>query len=552
MKRYLILFLTLVVVYSSCVKKETGVKRPKLVVGLVIDQMRWDYLYRYSARYGNDGFKRLMRDGYNCQNTMLSYIPSFTAPGHSCIYTGSVPSIHGIAANDWIDNLSGKHVYCVDDSTVHLVGAGDNISPSMSPRNLLTTTITDELRLSTNLASRVYGVAIKDRGSILPAGHLANGAYWYDDSTGNFCSSNYYPNASPQWLQNFNKRHLADSLVKQNWTTLYPVNTYSQSLTDANQYEKGFKGEKAPVFPHITDTLTGRDKYSAIRVMPAGNTLTLDVARACVDGEKLGHGSATDFLCVSLSSTDYAGHQFAPNSVEVEDMYLRLDKEIADFLSYLDATVGKGNYVFFLTADHGAAHNPQYLMDEDVPAGFLDKGIQTDLNTYLKGKYGKDSLVANFTNYQLYLDEKLIAATQLDKDKIKETITDWFYKRPEIAYVIDLAHIDRTPLPEPIHTMVVNGYYQQRSGCMEVILNPGWYDGYGKTTGTTHGTWNPYDTHIPLLWYGWHVPKGETHTVVNMTDIAPTLAALLNIQMPNGCIGKPIKEVVDGSKSEQH
>jgi len=513
------------------------------VVGIVVDQMRWDYLYRYYDRYGNDGFKRLLKGGYSCQTTMLSYIPSFTGPGHTCIYTGSVPSIHGIAANDWIDNLSGKGYYCVDDSTVHLIGGGDNTSPSMSPRNLLVTTMTDELRLSNNLQSRVYGVAIKDRGSILPAGHLANAAYWFDDSTGNFCSSSYYPDPAPQWLQAFNKRHIADSLIKQNWDLLYPSNSYTVSLNDANQYEKGFKGEKAPVFPHKVDSLTGKDKYNAMKAMPAGNELTFDMASACVDGTKLGQGKVTDFLCVSLSSTDYAGHQFAPNSMEVEDMYLRLDKQLAVFLKFLDQTIGNGNYLLFLTADHGAAHNPQYLLDEDVPAGFLWSGIREDLNKYLAGLYHSDSLISHFTNYQLYFDEQTITNASLDRAKVRASVLQWFAKRPEVEYAIDMEHIDGTPLPEPIRSMVINGYNRQRSGSMEILLNPGWYDGYGKTTGTTHGTWNPYDAHIPLLWYGWHIPHGESHRVVQMADIAPTVSALLNIQMPNGCIGKPILEI---------
>lgn len=544
MKRYLLVALGLLAAFSSCVRRDTdtGLKRPKLVIGIVVDQMRWDYLYRYYDRYGNGGFKRLIDNGFNCQNTMLNYIPSFTGPGHSCIYTGSVPSINGIAANDWIDNLTGKAVYCVDDPTVHLVGGGDNVSPSMSPRNLLTTTITDELRLATNLQSRVYGIAIKDRGAILPAGHMANGAYWYDDSTGYFCSSNYYPNPSPQWLQAFNKRHLPDSLIKQNWNLLYPANTYTQSTPDANNYEKGFKGEKAPVFPHITDTLHGRDAYNILRTLPAGNTITLDMARACINGEKLGQQESTDFLCVSLSSTDYAGHRFGPNSVEVEDMYLRLDKELALFLNFLDDAVGSDNYLLFLTADHGAAHNERFLTDEDVPSGLLSANMQTDLNTYLKSNFGKDSLVSYMTNYQLYLNDSLIAKNKLDRQKIKDDIRGWFNKRPEVAYVVDLEDINKTPLPEPLRTMIINGYYRERSGSIQLIFNSGWYD--GSATGTTHGTWQPYDTHIPLLWYGWHVPHGETHRVVHMTDISSTLAAMLNIQMPNGCIGEPITEIV--------
>ncbi len=547
MRGFKLFIILLIVGLSSCTQQTTGVKRPKLVVGLVVDQMRWDYLYRYSDHYGNDGFKRLLRDGFSCEHTMINYLPTFTAPGHACIYTGSVPSIHGIAGNNWIDNLSGEEVYCVEDSNVHGVGGGDLKYGAMSPRILLTTTITDELRLATNMKSRVYGVAIKDRSSILPAGHLGNGAYWYDDSTGDFRSSSYYHDASPKWLQAFNQRHLADSLVSKNWTLLYDISTYDQSLTDTNKYEKCFKCENQPVFPHITEALKGRSKYSICKSMPAGNTITMQLAKACMEGAQLAKADNTDFLCISLSSTDYTGHQFGPNSIEIEDMYLRLDQEIADFLKYLDKNIGKGNYLFFLTADHGAAHNPGFLHDEDVPSGILNSSIMTDLNVFLKARFGKDSLAKGirFINYQFTLNEPMLEKARVNKEQVKAAMIDFLNKRPEIAYAVDLEHINNSALPEPLRTMIVNGYNRTRCGVIQVILNPGWYESEGGITGTTHGSWNPYDTHIPLLWYGWHVPKGKTYNQLNMTDISATLAAILHIQMPSGCIGKPILEITE-------
>ena len=358
MKRYLLVFVVFALVFSSCKnhKREINNERPKLVIGLVIDQMRWDYLYRYYDRYGEGGFKRLLKEGYNCQNTMVNYIPAYTAPGHTCIYTGSVPSIHGIAGNNWIDNQTGRFWYCVDDDNVSQVG-DDTKAASFSPRNLHTSTITDELRLATNFRSRVYGIAIKDRGAILPAGHSACAAYWYNDKTGDFVTSTYYDTLyqSPKWLKAFNKRGVADSLAKLNWQLLDSIGKYTQSTRDLTEYEDAFKGENSPVFPHKVSGMGKSDRTSAIKAMPAGNTLTLDMARACIegaDGGRLGSGKDPDFLAVSLSSTDYAGHQFGPNAVEIEDMYVRLDREIASFLTYLDRTVGNGNYLFFLTADH--------------------------------------------------------------------------------------------------------------------------------------------------------------------------------------------------------
>jgi predicted AlkP superfamily pyrophosphatase or phosphodiesterase len=553
MKRYFLLFLAFVMSFSSCVHQQQGVSRPKLVVGLVIDQMRWDYLYRYESRYGNDGFKRLMRDGFNCENTMINYLPSFTAPGHACIYTGSVPSINGIAGNNWIDNLTGKSTYCVDDTTVSLAG-DEKKAPSMSPRNLLTTTITDELRLATNFRSRVYGIAIKDRGAILPAGHTANAAYWYNDKTGDFVTSSYYDKQfqNPAWLQAFNKRGIADSLVKQNWQLLYDAASYTQSTKDLNGYEEPFKGEKDPVFPHKLSELGKADRLGAVKAMPAGNTLTFMMAKACMEGAEGGQlGSSTypDFLCVSLSSTDYVGHQFAPNSVEIEDMYLRLDKEIASFLNYLDKSLGKGNYLLFLTADHGGAHNPQFLKDKNVPAGVWFN-VVADLNMYLKEQFKKEQLVRDIMNYQVFLNESVITGdASLNREKIKASIQNWLVNimpvkyNVSVSYVMDMEDMNKTAVPEPIRTMAINGYNHLRSGSLQIVLNPGWFEA-DRFTGTTHGTWNPYDAHVPLLWYGWHVGKGKTDNQLNMIDISATIAALLHIQMPNGCIGKPISEVV--------
>jgi predicted AlkP superfamily pyrophosphatase or phosphodiesterase len=554
MKRYFLAVVALLFFISSCMHRKndaSGIARPKLVIGIVIDQMRWDYLYRFYNRYGNGGFKRLMNEGYKCENTNVSYLPSYTAPGHTCIYTGSVPSIHGMAGNNWIDNQTGRSWYCVDDDAARQVGDKSN-NPSFSPRNLYTTTITDELKLATNFRARTYGIAIKDRGAILPAGHAADAAYWYDDKTGYFVTSTYYKpeHQNPAWLQNFNKREMADSLAKLNWSLLYDSSTYLYSTKDMTEYEDAFKGESAPVFPHKVNMLGKQDRVAAIKTMPAGNTFTLAMARACINGEQLGSHDETDFLAVSLSSTDYAGHQFGPNALEMEDMYLRLDKDLADFFSYLDNTVGKGNYLLFLTADHGAAHNPKFLIDNNIPAG-IAMNVAADLNNYLKTEFKTDSpLVRGVMNYQVFLNDDNIAANKkLHRDEIKTSIRNWILNtmqktyKVDVSYVLDMENLNSTPVPEPMRTMAINGYNYKRSGCLQIILNPGWFES-DRFTGTTHGSWNPYDTHIPLLWYGWHIPKGETARPVGMIDITPTLAALLHIQTPNGSIGKPIEGIV--------
>jgi predicted AlkP superfamily pyrophosphatase or phosphodiesterase len=521
--------------------------RPKLVVGIVVDQMRWDYLYRFYDRYQNNGFKRLLNEGFTCENTLIDYIPTVTAAGHTCIYTGSVPAIHGIAGNDFIVQATGKSMYCAGDTTVKTVGSTSNAG-EMSPRNLLTTTVTDELRLATNFRSKVIGIALKDRGGILPAGHTANAAYWFDDKSGNWITSTYYMKDLPQWLKDFNAQKLAENYLKLDWNPLYPVDTYVQTLPDNSKYEGKFKGTDAPTLPVKTSALY-KGNVGLIRSTPYGDTFTLDMAIAAINGEQLGQHNVTDFLAVSFSSTDYVGHQFGPNSVEIEDTYLRLDRDFANLFTFLDAKVGKGNYTVFLTADHGAAHNTAFLNDHGVPAGVWDDGATLDsLNKFLAKKYNAEKLVIGLENYQVNLNYKNVKNAKLDEETLKNDCIGFIQKQPGVAYVIDMQKAATADVPEALRMRIINGYNPQHSGAIQIILQPGWFTGHGSgdggPTGTTHGTWNPYDTHIPLVFMGWGIQHGHLNRETHMTDIAATVAALLHIQMPNGCIGKVIPEVM--------
>lgn len=527
----------------------TSLPRPKLVVGIVVDQMRWDYLYRFYNRYGSGGFKRLLNEGFTCENTNIDYIPTVTAAGHTCIYTGSVPAIHGIAGNDFIIQATGKSMYCTEDSTVKTVGSTSDAG-QMSPRNLLTTTITDELRLATNFRSKVIGIALKDRGGILPAGHTANAAYWFDDKTGNWITSTYYMNNLPGWVNDFNGQKLTENYLKNDWNTIYPINSYVQSTADNNKYEGKFAGTDAPTLPVKTSTLyKGSLGLGLIRNTPYGNSLTLDFAVAAINGEQLGQNEATDFLALSLSSTDYVGHQFGINSVEIEDTYLRLDRDLTAFFTYLDAKVGKGNYTVFLTADHGAAHNTAFLNDHNIPGGVWDDAATLkDLNAFLLDKYKVDNLVLGFTNYQVNFNYATVKYLSLNEDVLKNDCIQFLQKLPFVAFVVDMQKVQTANIPEELRSRIMNGYNPDRSGAIQIILKPGWFTGHGSAdhgpTGTTHGTWNPYDAHIPLVFMGWGIQHGSLTRPTHMTDISATVAALLHIQAPNGSIGVPISEVL--------
>lgn len=516
---------------------------PKLVVGIVVDQMRWDYLYRYYDRYGEGGFKRLLNEGFSCENTLINYLPSYTAVGHSVIFSGSVPAIDGIVGNDWIDQVTGKSWYCTEDSTVSTVGAAGKVG-EMSPHNLLVTTITDELRLATNFKSRVVGVSLKDRASILPAGHTANGAFWFDDATARFITSSYYMDALPDWVKKFNSMDEPEKLAANGWNTLYPLKNYTQSTDDNVSWEGKFSGETAPVFPHDIKTIYKKD-HETLRSTPFGNTLTLDFAKAAVNGYDLGHGQATDFLTINCASTDYVGHKYGPNSIEVEDTYLRLDKDLAAFFSFLDKKVGKGNYLLFLTADHGVAHAIGFMQHHQIPADYLESGkMVSSLNEFLKKKFGVENLAFTFINNHFGFDQKKINDHKLDYEAVKKTAVSFLQVQPGIEFAVDLDHMGEAAIPEPLKTDMINGYYSKRCGPVMIIADPGWFAGHAEGTGTTHGSWNPYDTHIPLVFMGWGIKHGTTNRTIKMSDISPTLAALLHIQMPNGNAGNVIEELM--------
>ena len=553
MKKIYLLFTAIAVLSISSyaqkkpVKAETkvqteSIRRPKLVVGLVVDQMRWDFLYRYYSRYGKGGFKRLVNEGFSAENTYIPYTPTYTACGHASIYTGSVPAINGIIGNDWYDRELNRNVYCAEDTTVKTVGS-NTLAGVMSPKNMLTTTITDELRLATNFKSKVIGISLKDRGSILPAGHTANAAYWFDGQTGDWISSTYYMKELPSWLQDYNKKKDVNTYLEKNWTPLYPIETYTLSTEDDKSYEGKARGEQSAVFPHPFKLYAGKD-FEKIKSSPYGNTLTLDLAKIAINEEKLGENGVTDFLAVSCSSTDYVGHQYGPNSIETEDTYLRLDQDLEAFFNFLDAKYGKDNYLFFISADHGVSHAPGFASEKHIPGGtFGDGEVIKTLNKLFEERFKIKKAITTSTNSQIVFNHVAIEAAEGDYQEIKRLTIAEFRKQPEVADAIDLSNLAGSTLVEGLKTAMTNGYNARRSGDIYVLLRPGYIA--GSKTGSTHGSGYAYDYHIPCVFLGWNVKPGKTNKIHYMTDIAATLSAMLHIQMPSGCVGEPITELTN-------
>lgn len=541
--RKIILVSIIVILTSNAIAQRKNTILPVLpssqglIVGLVIDQMRYDYIYRYWSKFGNDGFKRLVSEGFVFSNTNYNYVPTYTAPGHACIYTGTTPSVNGMISNEWYDRATRKSQYCVNDTTVMPLGT-TSISGKMSPRNLLSTTVTDELRLATNMQSKVIGIALKDRGAILPAGQSANAAYWHDPYSNNWVTSTYYMSSLPQWVLDFNKRKLVDSLLSYKWTTLLPINQYTESTPDDNAYEGLFSGEEKPVFPHDLPALKAKES-ELIRSTPFGNTFTKEFAIAAIQGENLGKGKATDFLALSFSSTDYVGHMYGTNAIELEDTYLRLDKDIAELLKFLDTWTGN-NYLLFMTADHGAVNNPIFSRDYHIPGGKFESGMLSDsLKKYIAGIYGTDTLIMNASSHNIYLNRSYIESKKINLQQVQETCAAFVTNLKGVSAAMTATELARGINRTGIYSLMQNGYNVQRSADVMIQLQAGWIDWYSKT-GTTHGTAYSYDTHVPLIFFGKRIKAGSSVDPVSVCDIAPTISQLLNIEFPSGNSGIPL------------
>lgn len=520
-------------------------KKPKLVVGVVVDQMRYDYLTRFKNRFSNKGFKRLINDGFLLENAHYSYIPTYTAVGHATIYTGTNPINHGIIGNNWYDKYAKETIYCVDDFTTKGIGLDDKIGQK-SPKRLMTTTLGDELHLAQNMKGKAIGISIKDRSSVLPAGHTANAAYWFDEGKkGWFVTSSFYMDELPIWLQTFNEKELAKSYASKTWNTYYDIKTYTQSLADDNTYEKNFKGKSKPTFPYNLQELQIQNGLGVIKETPFGNTLILDFAKATIVGENLGKSEFTDFLSISFSSTDYVGHKFGPNAIEVEDTYIRLDMDIANLLAFLDAQVGKNNYTLFLTADHGAVNNPAYLQSLQIPAHYFDqKAFENFVKEQAKKYFASESIIENISNYQIFLNHQKIEELGFELDVVTNKLVEKIINFDGVYKVFSSKFLQETSVKQPIIQALQNGYNQKFSGDIVFVQNPATLNlGEGKK-GTSHGSGYFYDTHVPIIFYGKGIKKGASNAKYDVTDIAPTIANLLQIEAPNASTGKVINEVL--------
>lgn len=535
-----------VFLFVSVISNFSLAQKPKLVVGIVVDQMCYEYLYRFQHRFSSEGFNKLMQNGTHCRNTQYNYVPTFTGPGHASIYTGTTPSNHGIVGNEWFDRNSQKTINCVHDSTVRSIGT-DSKYGKKSPVNLFANTITDQLKL-TYPTAKVISVSIKDRSAILPGGHLSDGSYWFDYSSGKFITSSFFTQELPTWLNEFNAKNYVSEYMKQTWNTFYPIDSYKSGTSDNSPYEHLLKGKQTPTFPYNLAEMTGNTSdYNLFTYTPFSNTLLTDLALESISKEDLGKDYQTDFLCISYSTPDIAGHAFGPYSVEIEDMYIRLDLEIARFIKHLEKTIGRDNFVLFITADHAVVPVPQYLVDRKLPGGYVyEKPNMEQLKQDVNKAFGFDFILENENN-NIYFNLNLLAergvALENAQNFVKNKVQSW----KGVKRVFTANELADQTSDDEWQDMVRLGYKNYLSGDVIYLLEPGFLPVSSEKPdshkGTSHGSAFNYDTHVPLIWYGGTIPKQEVIRRIDIIDIAASLVHILNLQKPNATTGEPILEL---------
>ncbi len=522
------------------VRRVIAPEKPKLIVTIVVEQMRYDFLDRYYNEFGTDGFKKLLLEGSLYKNAHLNYMFTQSAPGYASLYTGATPSMHGIVADQWYKSLSNKKVDCTKNKKYKTVGSASQYGQH-APNKLITSTISDELKLVNN-KSKVISIGLDPQAAVISGGHLSDASYWLDQQTGKWISSAYYLDSLPSWVKKFNNNESYKKLLDRNWETLLNINRYSKSRSDTAKYETGF-GVNNYTFPYdiskISNIKSNYPDYSILNTVPFGNTYTTDFAIQTIVNEKLGNDAHTDFLMLNYTPTKNISNRFGPLSVEVEDTYLRLDKEISQLLNFLEQEIGKQNVLVILTSNHGVAYAQKYLEERKIPAGNF-KSIYSIalLKSYLNASYGKGDWVKLYYNQQIYLNRILIEDSKLDLEEVQQKVVDFMIQFDGIANAVSSTTLMRSEFNKGIFEKMQNSFNQRRSGDVMLNLKPGWLEDITYTSSSN----SPYvyDTHIPLIWYGWRIKRQEISEDVNITDIAPTISFLLNIGKPNGSTGRSL------------
>lgn len=520
--------------------------KPRLVIGIIVEQLKYDQLETFRDRLGDNGIKTLINEGTYFRNASFEYMLTQSAPGHATISTGAEPAYHGITSDNWYVPLKSDLINATKDISVNPVG-GSYESGLHSPLNLNASTFTDELSMASKKKSLVFGVGMSEKSAILTAGHSANAAYWFDNTTGTWMTSTYYVQQLPGWVNDFNAMSYPESYINGLWTLHGPETKYADCLPDSNTYELGFNG--ISYFPYDLKKIrpkwgSGTKKdYSLLRETPYSNTLTTSFALKLIENEKLGQDDITDYLSICYSATDNIGHRFGPSSVEMGDAILRLDADIKDLLEYLNEKIGKRNILIYFTSSHGISEIPEVLSSNRIPAGyFLQNQALQLLRTYLNAVYGEGDWVKGYSDRQIFLNRTLIEDARLSLDDFQKKVARFLVQFSGVAAAYPYAAFEANDYSNGNLKRIINNFNPQRSGDVIVTLNPGWVEKEGDHV-TNHNSPYEYDSHVPLVWYGWTVNRMTVNRKVNMTDIAATLSSLCRVPYPNACTGEPLFEL---------
>ncbi len=510
----------------------TAASRPKLIVGILIDQFRNDYLGRFGDLFGEGGFRRLLEEGAVFSDAQQLHATTVSSVGHATFMTGSIPTYHGIIGNQWFERAEGKVISSVDDEDVQPVGSATG--QHSSPHRLIGSTLGDELKLSNAGTSRVIGVSIKDSSAILTSGHHPDGAYWFDNATGKFVTSSYYKTRLPEWVNRFNDKKIPSRFFGQ-WQKLRPETDYDRSGVDDSPYEHPGRGNRA--FPHSIRN------YTELLETPFGNDLLVAFAKAAVEGENLGKHDAPDLLTISFSSNDEVGHEYGPYSHEMEDITLRTDVVLADLFHYLDENIGHDDYVIVLTADHGVAPSPDQAKAMGLGGGrFSEAGAADFISSALNERYGPGKWIAALTEGNLYLDSSLASRQHVSFIDLTRAAALAALALPQFAAAYTSDDFKSGNFRhDAISQRVAMTFFNGRSGDVVLIPKPYWVAS-DKTT--NHGAPYNYDTSVPLIFWGISFLPGHFATAASPADIAPTLASILHITPPSGAIGRVLNEVL--------
>jgi predicted AlkP superfamily pyrophosphatase or phosphodiesterase len=545
----LLFILTLLPLSGDAQRRSTAsaIAKPKLVLVLVVDQFRYDYLDRFGDLFGSGGFKRLMSDGALFTNANYDYVPTFTACGHAAIFSGSVPAQNGIVGNQFFDREAGRTRVMVSDDTAHLVtpAGPSNRGGAASPRNLVGTTIGDQMRLANNFQSKVVAVSLKDRAAVLPGGKRPNGAFWFDETSGEFISSDYYSKELPAWVRKFDADVRADKYFGAKWERELSPDAYRRAQAENLPSQHSVLGLRFPYVITGGEAKPGPKFYNALELSPFASDYLEVFGKAALDGESLGADGFPDMLSISFSSPDLTGHYYGPDSAEIVDSYVRLDRLIADLLGFIDRKVGLANTIIAVTGDHGVAPVPEYMKSFGFDAGRLVGTEMIDaVNKALGARFGAGKWVVGLVNDQLYLDPKLIAERKAEVAEAERAAGEAALTFSGVANYFTRTQLSegRVP-PGPVARRVMNGFNRKYAGDVWLITRPYWFFQEGDVA-TTHGSPYNYDTHVPVILFGANVRPGRYNADCSPSDIAPTIAALLGIEPPSNRTGRVLVEAL--------